>query len=163
MSLGILTVIFKPHVSGITNYISLNKLVLEKAGHEAYLFTFGDRDYPDEETHVILSPGLSLVDTGYYLNFPYSRKAKALLQSMDLVYVNHPFLSGRPAQRYCLPMHIPIVFTNHTRYDLYAQAYMRSYPRKSAPASSRAACLPPVLPWTWSSRPELQMLCRNWG
>lgn len=127
MRIGMMADIYKPHVSGITNDISLNKRVLEQAGHEVFIFTFGDLDYPDEETNVIRSPGLPLVDTGYYLNYRYSRKAKALLQTMDLVHVNHPFLSGRLALRYCRPLHIPIVFTNHTRYDLYAQAYMPSF------------------------------------
>ncbi|HVM72512.1 MAG TPA: glycosyltransferase [Anaerolineales bacterium] len=121
---------YKPHVSGITNYISLNKQYLEKAGHEVYIFTFGDLDYPDDEDRVIRSPGLPLTDTGYYLSFRYSRKAKALLQTMDLVHVHHPFLSGRLALRYCRPLRIPIVFTNHTRHDLYAQVYLPLLPEE---------------------------------
>jgi glycosyltransferase involved in cell wall biosynthesis len=32
--------------------------------------------------------------------------------------------------RYCEPLHIPIVFTNHTRYDLYAQAYLPILPEE---------------------------------
>jgi 1,2-diacylglycerol 3-alpha-glucosyltransferase len=126
--IGMMADVYKPHVSGITTYISLNKMYLEKAGHEVFIFTFGDLDYPDDEMKVIRSPGLPLVDTGYYLNFRYSRKAKVLLQTMDLVHVNHPFLSGRLALRYCRPVNIPIVFTNHTRYDLYAHAYMPLLP-----------------------------------
>ena len=45
---------------------------------------------------------------------------------MDVVHVQHPFLSGRLALRYC--REIPIVYTNHTRYDLYAQAYLPMMP-----------------------------------
>jgi len=142
MRIGMMADIYKPHVSGITNYISLNKRVLEQAGHEVFIFTFGDLDFPDEETNVIRSPGLPLVDTGYYLNYRYSRKAKALLQTMDLVHVNHPFLSGRLALRYCRPLHIPIVFTNHTRYDLYAQAYMPLLPEEIS-ASFLQSYMPP--------------------
>ncbi len=128
MRIGMMTDVYKPHVSGITNYISLNKEYLEKAGHEVYIFTFGDLDYADDEDCVVRSPGLPLTDTGYYLSFRYSRKAKALLQTMDLVHVHHPFLSGRLALNYCRPLRIPIVFTNHTRYDLYAQAYLPLLP-----------------------------------
>ncbi|HTX91124.1 MAG TPA: glycosyltransferase [Anaerolineales bacterium] len=128
MRIGMMADVYKPHVSGITNYISLNKRYLEQAGHEVFIFTFGDLDYPDEEDNVVRSPGLPLVDTGYYLNFRYSRRAKALLQTMDLVHVHHPFLSGRLALNYCRPLKIPVVFTNHTRYDLYAQAYLPLLP-----------------------------------
>jgi 1,2-diacylglycerol 3-alpha-glucosyltransferase len=130
MRIGMMADVYKPHVSGITNYISLNKRYLERAGHEVFIFTFGDLDYPDDETNVIRSPGLPLVDTGYSFNFRYTRKAKALVQTMDLVHVHHPFLSGRLALRYCRPLNIPIAFTNHTRYDLYAQAYLPILPEE---------------------------------
>jgi 1,2-diacylglycerol 3-alpha-glucosyltransferase len=130
MRIGMMADVYKPHVSGITTYISLSKQFMEKAGHEVYIFTFGDLDFRDEERNVIRSPGMPLVDTGYYLNFRYSRNAKALLQTMDLVHVHHPFLSGRLALSYCRPLQIPIVFTNHTRYDLYAQAYMPILPEE---------------------------------
>lgn len=130
MRIGMMTDIYKPHVSGITNYISLNKGYLEKAGHEVFIFTFGDLDYNDDEERVVRSPGLPLTDTGYTLSFRYKRRAKALLQTMDLVHVHHPFLSGRLALNYCRPLRIPIVFTNHTRYDLYAQAYLPLLPEE---------------------------------
>ncbi len=124
MRIGMMADTYKPHISGITNYIDLNKRSLEQAGHEVYVFTFGDLEYTDDEPRVIRSPGLPLMDTGYYLSLSYSRPAKHLLQRMDIVHVHHPFLSGRLALRYCRPLRIPIVFTNHTRYDLYAQTYL---------------------------------------
>ena len=130
MRIGMMVDIYKPHVSGVTNYISLSKQFLEQAGHQVFIFTFGDLDYADDETDVIRSPGLSLVDTGYFLNFRYNRRAKALLRTMDLVHVHHPFLSGRLALRYCRPLNIPTIFTNHTRYDLYAQAYLPLLPEE---------------------------------
>ena len=130
MRIGMMADAYKPHVSGITNYIDLNKRYFEKAGHEVFVFTFGDQDYHDDESRVIRSPGLPLVDTGYYFSFSYNRAAKKLLQTMDVVHVHHPFLSGRLALRYCEPLRIPIIFTNHTRYDLYAQAYLPILPEE---------------------------------
>ncbi|GAB4501190.1 MAG: glycosyltransferase family 4 protein [Anaerolineales bacterium] len=130
MKIAMLADAYKPHISGITNYIELNKRFLEEAGQEVYIFTFGNEEYHDEETRVIRSPGLPLVDTGYYLSFQYSRKAKELLQDMDILHVHHPFLSGRLALRYARPFNIPIVFTNHTRYDLYAQTYIPGLPEE---------------------------------
>jgi glycosyltransferase involved in cell wall biosynthesis len=130
MRIAMMADVYKPHVSGITNYIDLNKRYLEKAGHEVFVVTFGDQDYHDEETHVIRSPGVHIVDTGYYLSFRHTVAAKKLLQTMDIVHVHHPFISGRLALRYCEPLHIPTVFTNHTRYDLYAQAYFPMLPEE---------------------------------
>ena len=128
MKIGMMADIYKPHVSGITNYIDLNKRYLEAAGHEVYVFTFGDEDYVDEEANVIRSPGLPLVDTGFYLSIRYSNLAKKSLRKMDIVHVHHPFLSGQLTLRYCRPRGIPVIFTNHTRYDLYAQAYFPYLP-----------------------------------
>ena len=130
MRIAMMADVYKPHVSGITNYIDLNKRYLEKVGHEVFVFTFGDQDYHDNEPRVIRSPGLPLVDTGYYLSFRHTAAAKKLLQTMDIVHVHHPFISGRLALRYCEPLNIPTVFTNHTRYDLYAQTYLPMVPEE---------------------------------
>ena len=130
MRIGMMADTYKPYVSGITNYIDLNKRYLENAGHEVYVFTFSEPDYADDEPRVIRSPGLPLADTGFFLSLRYSREAKKLLQKMDVVHVHHPFLSGRLALHYCRPAQIPIVFTNHTRYDLYAQAYLPILPEE---------------------------------
>ncbi len=130
MRIAMMVDVYKPHVSGITNYIDLNKRYLEKVGHEVFVFTFGDQDYHDDEPRIIRSPGLPLVDTGYYLSFRHTAAAKKLLQTMDIVHVHHPFISGRLALRYCEPLNIPTVFTNHTRYDLYAQTYLPMVPEE---------------------------------
>jgi 1,2-diacylglycerol 3-alpha-glucosyltransferase len=138
MRIGMMADTYKPHVSGITNYIDLNKRYLEHAGHDVFVFTFGDLDYRDDEPRVVRSPGLPLQNTGFYLSFRYSRAAKRLLQSMDIIHVHHPFLSGRLALRYARPLQIPIVFTNHTRYDLYAQAYLPMMPEEISEGLLRA-------------------------
>ena len=119
---------YKPYVSGITNYVDINKRYFEMAGHEVFVFTFGDLDYDDGEKNVIRSRGVPLADSGFYLSMRYSRAARKLLQTMDIIHVQHPFLSGRLALRYCRD--IPIVYTNHTRYDLYAQAYLPMMPEE---------------------------------
>jgi glycosyltransferase involved in cell wall biosynthesis len=61
---------------------------------------------------------------------------------MDLVHAHHPFLSARLALRYCRPFNIPIAFTNHTRYDLYAQAYLPALPDQIGTAFLQA-----YMPW----------------
>jgi 1,2-diacylglycerol 3-alpha-glucosyltransferase len=128
MRIGMMVDNYKPYISGITNYVEINKQYLEQAGHDVFVFTFGDLDYKDNETNIIRSPGIPLADTGFYLSMRYTRAAKKLLQTMDVVHAHHPFLSGRLALRYCRPLRIPIIFTNHTRYDLYAQAYLPLMP-----------------------------------
>jgi len=138
MRIGMMVDTYKPYVSGVTNYIDLNKRALERAGHEVYVFTFGDIDYQDDELRVIRSPGLPLADTGFYLSLRYKTRHKKLLQTMDVVHVHHPFLSGRLALNYCRSTRIPIVFTNHSRYDLLAQAYLPMMPDEVSQALLKA-------------------------
>lgn len=124
MRIGMMSDTYKPNISGVVNYIALNKRFLEMKGHEVFVFTFQDEAYADEESNVIRSPGIPLLETGFFLSLRYSKKARKLLQTMDAVHVQHPFVSGTLARLYCRPRNIPILFTNHTRYDLYSQAYL---------------------------------------
>lgn len=87
MRIGMMADVYKPHVSGMINYLALYKRSLEPAGHEVFMFTFGDLDHADSEVHVVRSPGLPLVDTGYDLNFRYNQSSKQLLQTIDLVHL----------------------------------------------------------------------------
>jgi glycosyltransferase involved in cell wall biosynthesis len=125
MKIGMMADVYKPHISGVTNYIALNKQVLESQGHQVFVFTFQAGDYQDDESNIVRSPSVPLLDTGFHFSLRYDRRARHLLRSMDVVHVHHPFLSGSLALLYCRPFGIPIIFTNHTRYDLYARSYMR--------------------------------------
>jgi glycosyltransferase involved in cell wall biosynthesis len=130
MRIGMMADTYKPYVSGVTNYIDLNKHYLERTGHEVYVFTFSEPDHENDEERIIHSPGLPLADTGFFLSLKHSRQARDLLKSMDVAHVHHPFLSGRLALHYCRPKGIPVLFTNHTRYDLLAQAYIPMLPEE---------------------------------
>jgi len=128
MRIGMMLDMYKPHISGVTNYVSLNKRALEAAGHEVSVFTFGVPGPEPDEPGVYRTTGIPLAESGYYLGFRYRRAMRLHLQQMDIVHVHHPFLSGGLALRYCRHRRIPIVFTNHTRYDLYARVYLPMIP-----------------------------------
>lgn len=99
--------------------VSLYKNHLEKAGHEVTVFTIGPRSEIREEGTVVVSPGLQYGNSGYFLTFRFSRLARQLLKEMDIVHCHHPLMGLELASRY---VQCPIVFTNHTRYDLYTAA-----------------------------------------
>jgi 1,2-diacylglycerol 3-alpha-glucosyltransferase len=142
MKIGMMADIYKPHVSGVTNSIALSKRWLENSGHEVYVFTFGEEDTIENEKNIIRTTGVPVVDTGFYLNLRYNRQARHLLYSMDVTHVHHPFVSGNLAMRYCAPRNIPIVFTNHTRYDLFTQAYLPFLPGTIGEAALKAYLSP---------------------
>ena len=132
MRIGMVTACYKPVINGVTRMVSLYKEHLEAAGHEVTIFTLGDPD-PDDEAGVVRSPGILLGDYGYYISMRYSNKAQAMLQEMDIIHCHHLFMSVEMAHRYGRS---PIIYTNHTRYDLYTGSFT-SLPQPAADAIMR--------------------------
>ena len=120
MRIGMVTACYKPVLNGVTRMVALYKQYMEAAGHDVTVFTLGEPDPQGEEPGVIRTPGMPLGETGYYLNFRYTGEAQQRLRQMDIVHCHHLFMSVEMAHRYG---NCPIVYTNHTRYDLYTGAY----------------------------------------
>ncbi len=120
MRIGMVTACYKPVINGVTRMVSLYKEHLTALGHEVTVFTLGEADPAGDEPDVVRSPGVPLGDTGYYLGFRYRQEAQARLRQMDILHCHHLMMSIELAYRYG---ECPIVYTNHTRYDLYTEAY----------------------------------------
>lgn len=132
MRIGMVTACYKPVINGVTRMVSLYKQRLEELGHEVTIFTLGVPDPAGEEPGVIRSPAIP-VSGGYYISMRYSREAQELLGEMDIIHCHHLFMSVELAHRYG---RCPIVYTNHTRYDLYTGSYM-PLPQPAADAIMR--------------------------
>ena len=121
MRIGMVTATYDPSVvNGAVRMVGLYQQHLEQLGHEVTIFTLGEAEAADAPRRIVRSPGLRLGDYGYYLSMGYSREAQARLAQMDIVHCHHLLMSVEMAHRYA---HCPIVYTNHTRYDLYTGAY----------------------------------------
>jgi len=120
MRIGLVTACYTPVVNGVVRMVALYKKYLEEVGHQVTVFTLGANDQQGYEEGVIRSPALPLGKTGYHLSTRYSSAAQDSLRQMDLLHCHHPVMGLELAHRYgsC-----PVVFTNHTRYDLYLSAY----------------------------------------
>jgi 1,2-diacylglycerol 3-alpha-glucosyltransferase len=120
MRIGMVTACYKPVINGVTRMVSLYKSYLEAQGHDVTVFTLGDPDPAGEENGVMRSSAVPLGESGYYLSMRYSSEAQALMQQMEIIHCHHLFMSVEMAHRYA---RCPIVYTNHTRYDLYTGTY----------------------------------------
>lgn len=133
MRIGMVTACYKPVVNGVTRMVSLYKQYLEAAGHEVTVFTLGEPDPAGEEPGVIRTSAIPLGDTGYYFNFRYNKEAREKMKEMDIIHCHHLLMSMEMAHRYG---RCPIVYTNHTRYDLYTGNYI-PLPQAAADAIMR--------------------------
>ena len=134
MKIGMMADMYKPYSSGVINHIDITSKALVRSGHEVTIFTFGESDHYDEGENVIRTKGIPLslpfADLNFQISRDHSPDVIKKIQSMDIVNVHHPFMSGEMAIRYCSKNKIPVVFTSHTRYDLYAQIYASFLPRE---------------------------------
>lgn len=132
MKIGMVTACYKPVINGVTRMVSLYKQELERLGHEVTVFTLGEPDPAGDEPGVVRSPAIPVGD-GYYVSMRYTTKAQKLLAEMEIIHCHHLFMSMEMAHRYG---RCPIVYTNHTRYDLYTGTYV-ALPQPAADAVMR--------------------------
>lgn len=121
MRIGMVTACYKPVINGVTRMVSLYKQELEAQGHEVLVFTLGEPAPEGDEPGVVRSPAIPFGNDGYYISMRYTKEAQILLAEMEIIHCHHLFMSVEMAHRYG---RCPIVYTNHTRYDLYTGAYV---------------------------------------
>lgn len=123
MKIGIFTNNYLPIISGVTESVESFRRQLERKGHQVYIFAPHFPDYKDENPNVFRYASLNVK---YKTVFPIAiiwdpriyQKAKEL--KLDIIHTQHPFNTGKSALRIAKKLKLPIVFTNHTRYEMYA-------------------------------------------
>lgn len=156
---------YRPVVNGVVNHTLLLEEGLRRLGHEVAVVTPGPA-HADDAPHVVRYAGLPLGRTGYYAgNAAFNQGVRRAVRGASILHAHHPFTSGLTAARLARRYNIPLVFTNHTRYDLYARAYAGFLPGGSARAALNAY-------FAWFSRrcdaiiapdAEIAALLPTWG
>lgn len=118
---------YRPVVNGVVNHLILLQSQLSALGVDVQLLTPGHAHADDEPT-VMRYPGVPLGRSGYHLGVAATEQVRRAMHSADVIHVHHPFISGAIGARAAQRWSIPLVFTNHTRYDLYASQYLSLFP-----------------------------------
>jgi 1,2-diacylglycerol 3-alpha-glucosyltransferase len=120
MRIGLVTACYEPVVNGVTRMVSMYRQHLERAGHQVAVFTLGVESRKDLDKGIVRSPAIPLGRSGYHIAARYSKSAQEVMRQMDILHCHHPLMGLELAHRYG---RCPVVFTNHTRYDIYLSAY----------------------------------------
>lgn len=123
MKIGIFTNNYLPITGGLTTSIVGFKHGLETRGHKVYVFAPRYPGYTDSNPDVYRYPSLNLqYKTAYPLAVPFSPRLSKLVAGLklDIIHSQHPYLMGGLAKRLAKKLKLPLVFTNHTRYEEYA-------------------------------------------
>lgn len=128
MRIALFSDVYKPTINGVVNHVSLLKEQLEAKGEQVWLFVPGSQESVSDEPNIVRIPGIPIADTGYHLSVSLDQRSRELLQHVDVIHVHHPFVSGSIGLFSATRYNIPLVFTNHTRYDLYVKQYLPLLP-----------------------------------
>ena len=128
MRIALFSDIYKPHINGVVNHVGLLKEHFDRWGEQVYLFVPEQDKATEDEGNVIRLPSIPIADTGYHLSVRVDSRCRDILKRMDVIHVHHPFISGSFGLTFARRYDIPLVFTSHTRYDLYVQQYLPLVP-----------------------------------
>lgn len=127
MRIALMTNNYKPVMGGVP--ISIERLAkgLEAMGHQVTIFAPTYQEQEDEENVFRYSTFLNRFIGGIVLPNPFDLRiaGEFARNRYDVIHVHHPMLVGRTAAWLSRKYHIPLVFTYHTRYEKYVEAYTK--------------------------------------
>jgi 1,2-diacylglycerol 3-alpha-glucosyltransferase len=133
LRIGLMCDTYLPFSNGVTHMVALLARTLADWGHEPHIFTIAAPGlsrvplHDHEGIRVHRAPGLPISRSGYHFAMRYPLRMRWLMREMDVLHVHHPFISGRIAWR-LKDANQPLLFTNHTRYDIYGHYVQRVMP-----------------------------------
>lgn len=142
MNIGIFTNIYLPGVSGVITVIENYKKELENQGHQVFIFAAKYPGYQDKEPNIFR---FKSIDIRYKISYPLpiifsphlSRTVKKL--KLDIIHSQHFFICGQIAWYYAKKFNIPLIFTHHTRYDLFTD-YVPILPKEISKSLAQILC-----------------------
>jgi glycosyltransferase involved in cell wall biosynthesis len=115
---------YKPLVGGVTRSIEAFTDQFRARGHRVVIVAPRD-PLADDEEDVIRYPALTrVVRERYAVALPIPRGGGAVIDQVEpnIIHAHHPYLLGRTAQAGAKWASIPLIYTHHTRLDLYLAA-----------------------------------------
>lgn len=114
---------FAPLVGGIEKSVATFSEDLLALGHDILIVTLEQGVSDHSEPGILRLPALPRVVSGQYAyKLPGAAGLNAALDrfSPDLIHAHQPFMLGNSAYRHAQRRELPLVFTNHTLYERYA-------------------------------------------
>lgn len=113
---------YHPTMSGVVRSVSAFRQQLTEMGHNVFVFAQQASAYTDSEPFIFRYPAIEVPLNDYALPIPVSPFISEVLPILkpDVIHSHHPFLLGQVAANKAKELHLPHVFTFHTRYDEYS-------------------------------------------
>lgn len=122
MKILMFTNTYTPHVGGVARSVSELAEGLRRAGDEVLVVAPEFENMAMQETGVVRMPAVqNFAGSDFSVPLPLSASLASAVKAFgpDIIHSHHPFLLGDTALRAASFLDVPVVFTHHTRYELY--------------------------------------------
>jgi 1,2-diacylglycerol 3-alpha-glucosyltransferase len=136
MKIAMFTNTFSPHIGGVAYSVAWLANDLRADGHHVLVVAPEFEGTPSIEADVVRVPALqNFAGSDFSVPIVLSRRMFSEIERFkpDIVHSHHPFLLGGMALRVSAALDVPIIYTYHTRYELYSH-----YVSQDSPALKRA-------------------------
>ncbi len=137
MRVGFFTEVYRPIINGVVASVDNLAEGLRALGHEVHCFA-PHIPGSDEDDGALRMPSLPLpMSTPYRLTVPVvsRRNRRGIINHLDVVHAHSPFVTGWMSVRYARRLHVPLVYTYHTRLEEYVH-YLPFDPKATRYAAS---------------------------
>lgn len=120
---------YLPHVGGVARSVDTLCNGLRERGHQVLVIAPTFRGHEADIPGVLRVPALkNMGNSDYSMPIPLSRPIQDEIDAFgpDIVHSHHPFLLGHTASRVAATCGVPLVYTYHTRYDIYVRQFVES-------------------------------------
>jgi glycosyltransferase involved in cell wall biosynthesis len=121
--LGQFTDSYPPVINGVSTFVAEHHAELLSHDHDAHVFTFGYVKHPDDQRNVWRTFAIPMGRSQFRTWPSLDRRAQQAAESMTILHIHEAVGIGHLGLRVTQQLHLPFVFTNHTRHDLYALHY----------------------------------------
>lgn len=132
MHVGVFTYYYLPIVNGVILTIADWKRELGKHGIATTIFVPQlDLFAPIQDPDIVEYPAVPLYKK-FGVTVPLFAQQllpqELVKRNIDIVHIHHPSFIGRQAVAIARKLHLPVVFTYHSRYETYAKLYLPFVP-----------------------------------
>lgn len=119
LKIGLFTDSFPPIINGVSVVLSNLHTELLAQGYDAHVFTFGNHE--STQPNVWVTRGVPLGNSPFYSALMLDQPSTLVARTLSVFHINDPFNIAHVALRMAKHLRRPVVFTNHTRHDIYLE------------------------------------------